>query len=103
MNQLEQAAAETRERLSEKELESLERLAKEALTDESLAREFVMSPGAILEEYGLSESTMEGAVVEVVDPETEEDKVFCFHNFTHIFHEMRIFCKWLFWGRFSSQ
>ena len=73
MNQLglRQAAAETRERLSEEELERLEELARRAVRDERFVREFAMSPRAMLEEYGLSPSTLEGAVIDVVDPETE--------------------------------
>jgi len=66
----EQAIAETRERLSEEELEFVEWLVSEALKDESFAREFASCPGAVFDASGFPLLDIEGAVIEVVDPET---------------------------------
>ncbi len=83
MSQRRRAIEETRERLSEEELERLEQLAHRAIRDKRFAKEFATRPVAVFEEHGLSLATVEGAVIEVVDPELGDppEAVFCFMLF----------------------
>ena len=89
MSEMEPVVTETRERLSEQELKTLEELAYKAFKDETLAEQLARNPGAVLEQYELSLSTVEGAAVEILDPETDLYVKICPKDYT----DGRIVCK----------
>jgi hypothetical protein len=82
---IEKQIAETKARLSETELASLELLAARALKDKSFAKKLVLDPGTTLEKQGLTLAKLEGAVIKsvIVTGETESgsDILICVYNY----------------------
>lgn len=95
---IETQIAETKARLSENELATLERLATRAIKDKSFARKLAMNPVAALEKQGLTLAKLEGAVIKsvIITGETESgsDILICVYNYVGANNG----CSLFYWG-----
>lgn len=72
---IEAALVETKKRLSEEELAALEKLASQAISDKSFAKDLALNPRASLQKTGLTLEKLEGAVIKI--PDLNPSNVFC--------------------------